>query len=60
MYFLICSNVYYDVSDLKFADSWKTKTSKYLENKTQFFPLLKKSYHRAILLQKNFFSKGNL
>ena len=24
---------------LKFADSWKTKKSKYLENKTQFLPL---------------------
>ena len=49
MYFLICSNVYYDVSNLKFTDSWKTKTSEYLENKTQFFPQLKKSYHKAIL-----------
>ena len=41
MYFLICSNVY--VSQiLKFADSWKTQKSKYLENITQFFPMVKK------------------
>ena len=27
---------------LKLADSWKTQKSKYLENETQFFPLVKK------------------
>ena len=26
----------------QFADLWKTQKSKYLENKTQFFPLVKK------------------
>ena len=27
---------------IKFADSWKTQKSKYLENEKQFFPLVKK------------------
>ena len=28
---------------LKFADSWKTHKSKYVENKLQVFPLVKKN-----------------
>ena len=37
---------------LKFADSWKTEKSKYLENKIQLFALVKKLINctlRAIL-----------
>ena len=40
---------------LKFTDSWKTQKSKYLQNETQFFLLVKKFINcslRAILWQK--------
>ena len=43
---------------LKFADSWKTQKSKYLENEMQFFPVVKKFINytlRAILSTKNSF-----
>ena len=53
MYFLICRNVYDDVTKIsKFSDLWKTKKSKYLYKETQFFPLVKKLINctfRAIL-----------
>ena len=48
---------------MKFADPWKTQQSKYLENKTHFFPLVKKSLsvlQGQCYNQKYFFSKGNL
>ena len=41
MYFLMCSNVHDDV--MKFANSWKTLNSEYLENETQFFSLVKEN-----------------
>ena len=44
MYLLICSNVHNEVTIMKFADSWKTQKSKYLENETQFINLAKKFY----------------
>ena len=40
---------------LKFTDSWKTQTSKFLENETQIFPLVKTFINytlRATLRQK--------
>ena len=48
---------------LTFKGSWKRKISKYLENKRQFFPLVKKLINctlRAILFQKIVFIVGNL
>ena len=50
---------------LKFTSSWKTQKAKYLENESQFFPLVKKFVNctfRAILAmaKNNFFSGGNL
>ena len=42
---------------LKFADSWKTQKSKYLENEMQFFPVVKRFINytlRAILSTKTF------
>ena len=43
--FLICSNVYDNVTTLKFADSWKTQN---LEKKTQFFLLIRKNINRIL------------
>ena len=46
---------------LKFANSWKTQKSKYLENETQYFPPVNKLQRRGyIIAKKQFFSEGNL
>ena len=45
---------------MKFADSWKIQKPKYLENKTQFFPIVKKIINctlKAILQQKIVFKR---
>ena len=43
MHVVVCSNVYDNTANLKFADSWKTQISKYLEKKIHFFSLVKNS-----------------
>ena len=35
------------------ADLWKTQKSKYLENKTQFFPLVKKIHEQGCIMTKS-------
>ena len=40
---------------LKFADSWKTQKSKYLENETQYFPPVNKLQRRGYIIAKNSF-----
>ena len=58
MYFVVCSNIYDDVTNLKFADSWKTQTSKYLKKEIQFFPVVKNSLITPESCRDRYFKSG--